>query len=258
MLLAIDVGNTNISIGAFDFPDIRHSWRLNSDRSKTADEYKLLLTSLIVSADINPNSISAAIVGSVVPPLTRAVSDSVELAFDVEPEIARADEIPGTRPLVDNPPEVGIDRLANCVAAHERHGSPAIIVDFGTTTNFDVTSADGDYVGGVIAPGISMSVESLFQGASQLPRIQFRRPEKIVGTNTTACMETGLYWGYVYLVREMVDSISKELERKPRVIATGGLAPVLAVEIGSIDHVDPALTLHGLAIIHQRLRGQSE
>ncbi len=258
MLLAIDVGNTNISIGAFDFPAICHSWRLNSDRSKTADEYALLLNSLIDSAGINRLDVSAAIIGSVVPPLTSVVSDAVRLALQVEPRIARAEAIPGTRPLVDNPPEVGIDRLANCVAARELHGSPAIIVDFGTTTNFDVTSAEGDYVGGVIAPGISMSIESLFQGASQLPRIQFRRPTKIVGTNTVACMETGIYWGYVYLVREMVDAISQAIEGMPLVIATGGLARMLADEIGSIDHIDPALTLHGLAIIHKRLQGQSE
>ncbi len=257
MLLAIDIGNTNITIGAFDFPDIRHSWRLNCDRSRTADEYALLLKSLIQSADVRPEDISTAIVGSVVPPLTSAVADSVRLALRVEPKIARSDAIPGTRPLVDNPPEVGIDRLANCVAAHERHGSPAIVVDFGTTTNFDVTSVDGHYVGGVIAPGISMSIESLFQGASQLPRIQFRRPKKIVGANTVACMETGVYWGYVYLVRAMVDAIANELGSNPRVIATGGLAPALANEIESIDDVDPALTLHGLAIIHQRLHGQA-
>ena len=257
MLLAIDIGNTNITIGAFDFPDIRHSWRINCDRSRTADEYALLLKSLVQSAGVCPEDISAAIVGSVVPPLTDAVAGSVRLALRVEPQIARSNAIPGTRPLVDNPPEVGIDRLANCVAAHERHGSPAIIVDFGTTTNFDVTSTDGHYVGGVIAPGISMSIESLFQGASQLPRIQFRRPEKIVGANTVACMETGVYWGYVYLVRTMVDAISDELGNDPRVIATGGLAPALANEIESIDDIDPALTLHGLAIIHQRLQEQS-
>ena len=257
MLLAIDIGNTNITIGAFDYPDIKHSWRLNCDRSRTADEYALLLKSLIRSADLCPEDVSTAIIGSVVPPLTNTVADSMRLALRVEPEIARSNAIPGTRPLVDNPPEVGIDRLANCVAAHERHGSPAIIVDFGTTTNFDVTAADGHYIGGVIAPGISMSIESLFQGASQLPRIQFRRPEKIVGANTVACMETGVYWGYVYLARAMVDAISNELGNNPRVVATGGLAPALADEIESIDDIDPALTLHGLAIIHQRLQERS-
>ena len=257
MLLAIDIGNTNVSIGAFDFPAIRHSWRLNSDRSKTADEYALLLRSLLEAAGVQPGDISTAIVGSVVPPLTDTVCDSVRLALSVEPKVARSDAIPGARPLVDNPPEVGIDRLANCVAAHERHGSPAIIVDFGTTTNFDVTSAGGDYVGGVIAPGVSMSIESLFRGTSQLPRVQFRRPEKIVGANTVACIETGVYWGHVYLVRAMVEAIGNELGNNPCVVATGGLAPALTNEIESIDEIDPALTLHGLAIIHQRLVEQS-
>jgi len=254
MLLAIDVGNTNISVGAFEIPEIHHSWCLNSDHSKTADEYALLFAYLLNSAGIPHIDVAAAIIGSVVPPMTRAVASAVRLAFQIEPEIAKADRIPGILARVERPGEVGIDRLANCVAAHERYGSPAIIVDFGTTTTFDVTSATGDYVGGVIAPGVSMSIESLGQGAAQLPRIELRRPDKIVGTNTIACMESGTYWGYVYLVREMIKSIVEEIPHAPHVVATGGLATLLADEITSINHVDPVLTLHGLAIMHTRLQ----
>lgn len=257
MLLAIDIGNTNISLGAFEFPKLTNSWRLHTDRSRTADEYALLMRSMMDSASADPREFTSAIVGSVVPPLTPTLTESISIALGFEALTARSDAVPGTRALVDNPPEVGIDRIANCVAAHEFFGGPALVVDFGTTTNFDVTTPEGDYIGGVIAPGISMSVESLYRGASQLPRIQFRRPDKIIGTNTVACMESGVYWGYVYLIREMIESISEELETKPRVIATGGLATMLADEIGSIDDIAPDLTLHGLAIIHERIKADA-
>lgn len=257
MLLAVNVGNTHTTLGAFAGRELRHTWQLHSSRERTADEFSLLIQSLLDGAGIGSGGFSAVVIGSVVPPVTPVIAASLSRLLGLEPQIVRPEAVPGTRALVDNPAEVGADRIVNCVAVQELYGGPAIVVDFGTATTFDVVSDTGDYLGGVIAPGMAMSVEGLYRGTSQLPRIDIRRPDKLVGTNTVACMQAGIYWGYVFLVRGTLEALGRELGGLPRVIATGGYAELLAADVGMFDKVNPSLTLQGLAAIHARIAGSA-
>lgn len=250
-ILVVDVGNTNIVLGIYEGDTLTHSWRLATARDRTADEYGVLAQQLTAGI---VKSLDGAIVSSVVPPLNGAIESMIEKYFGVDPLFVEAGVKTGIAVAVDNPLEVGADRIVNSVAAFEKYGGPLIIVDFGTATTFDVVTKDGKYVGGVIAPGITISAEALFARASRLPRVDIRRPPTVVGTNTVVNMQSGLYFGYLGLVDGILARMKKEVPGVKKVIATGGLASLLAKDSEHIEEVDPDLTLRGLKIIYDRNR----
>jgi len=252
-LLVVDVGNTNIVLGVYRGDELTGSWRLATARERTADEYGILSRQLI-GMDGTPG-LDAAIVSSVVPPLNQPVASMIRQYFGIEPLFVEPGIKTGVAIHVDNPNEVGADRIVNCVAAHGQYGGPTIIVDFGTATTFDVVTADAKYVGGVIAPGLNISAEALFARAARLPRVDIRKPPHVVGTNTVVNMQAGLYYGYLGLVDGILSRMKGEIEGVKRVIATGGLASLFQGESEYIDEVDPELTLKGLKIIWDRNAG---
>ena len=257
MLLAIDVGNTNVTIGVFDGDRLAHHWRLAALRERTADELGILITRLLEQTKVNVADVTGIAVASVVPPLTRPMEEMCERYFGRKPllvEAANAGMPVRYTPVGD----VGADRIVNAVAAREQYGTarnqPLIVVDFGTGTTFDVISREGEYLGGIICPGIGISAEALFQRAARLPRVDVRKPASVIGQNTVDAMQSGLFYGYVEMVDGLVRRIRAELEggRDAVVIATGGLAHVIAPECRAIEHVEPNLTLEGLRLIWQR------
>jgi type III pantothenate kinase len=250
-LLVVDVGNTNVVLGIYRGDELAGSWRLATARERTADEYGILTKQLI--GDV-AGKLEGAIVSSVVPPLNRAFAWMIDQHFGVEALFVEPGVKTGIAIRVDNPQEVGADRIVNCVAAFERHGGPTIIVDFGTATTFDVVTANAEYVGGVIAPGINISAEALFARASRLPRVDIRRPPTVIGTNTVVNMQSGLYFGYLGLVDGILTRMKKEVPGVKKVIATGGLAQLLAADSEHIEEVHEDLTLEGLKIIYDRNR----
>ena len=250
-LLVVDVGNTNVVLGIYRGDELVGSWRLSTARERTADEYGILTKQLI--GDV-AGKLDGAIVSSVVPPLNRAFAWMIDQRFGVEALFVEPGVKTGIAIHVDNPQEVGADRIVNCVAAFERHGGPTIIVDFGTATTFDVVTANAEYVGGVIAPGINISAEALFARASRLPRVDIRRPPTVIGTNTVVNMQSGLYFGYLGLVDGILTRMKKEVPGVKKVIATGGLAKLLAADSEHIEEVHEDLTLEGLKIIYDRNR----
>jgi type III pantothenate kinase len=263
MLLAIDVGNTNIVLGVFRRADweLLHRWRLTTLRDRTADELGILVTSLCTHHDITPRDITGVVMASVVPPLTGTMFAMVSNYFgrgplNVEPAVNTGMPI-----LYDNPAEVGADRVVNGVAAYEEYGRaagrPVIVVDFGTATTFDAISAKGEYLGGVICPGPHISADALFQRAARLPRVDVRKPEQVIGRTTVGSMQSGLFWGYVDMVEGLVRRIKVELGSNPVVVATGGLAVLVSPETELIDHVDVELTLRGLRMVWERNQGAS-
>ena len=258
MLLAIDVGNTNIVLGVFDGTSLVRSWRLTTLRERTADELGLLVDGLFAHDHVDKKAIDGVVMGSVVPPLTSTTRAMVEhyfgvTALNIEPGVNTGMPI-----LYDNPAEVGADRIVNGIAAYERFGRaarrPLVVVDFGTATTFDAITAKGEYLGGAICPGVTISADALFQRAARLPRIDVRKPPRIVGTTTVTAMESGLFWGYVGMVEGLVRRMSDELGGSALCVATGGLANVIAPETPLIQHVDPDLTLQGLRIVWERNR----
>jgi len=251
-LLVVDVGNTNIVLGIYRGDELASSWRLATARDRTSDEYGILAKQLV--AESKPVKLDGAIVSSVVPPLNHAVQWMIEKYFGVDPLFVEPGVKTGIAIHVDNPQEVGADRIVNAVAAHAAHGGPVIIVDFGTATTFDVVTADAKYVGGVIAPGINISAEALFARASRLPRVEIRRPPTVVGTNTVVNMQSGLYFGYLGLVDGILTRIKQEVPGVKRVIATGGLATLFEHDSEHIDETDGELTLKGLKLIWDRNR----
>jgi len=250
-LLVVDVGNTNVVLGIYRGDALVGSWRLATARERTADEYGILTKQLI--GDV-AGKLDGAVVSSVVPPLNRAFSWMIDQHFGVEALFVEPGVKTGIAIHVDNPQEVGADRIVNCVAAFERHGGPTIIVDFGTATTFDVVTANAEYVGGVIAPGINISAEALFARASRLPRVDIRRPPTVIGTNTVVNMQSGLYFGYLGLVDGILTRMKKEVHGVKKVIATGGLAQLLSADSEHIEEVHEDLTLEGLKIIYDRNR----
>ena len=259
MLLAIDVGNTNVTIGVFEGERLVHHWRLAALRERTADELGIFVTRLFEQTNVAAASVSGIAVASVVPPLTRPMEEMCERYFGRAALLVDATN--AGIPIRYSPAaDVGADRIVNAVAALEKYGkgkgTPIIVVDFGTATTFDVISREGEYVGGVICPGINISAEALFQRAARLPRVDVRKPPQVVGQTTVDAMQSGLFFGHVDLVDGLVRRIRSEIPGGDQaiVIATGGLAPVLSAETEAVQHVDAELTLDGLRLIWERNR----
>ena len=256
MLLAIDVGNTNIVIGAFRGATLVHTWRLTTIRERTADELGILITNLCERHEVRKVDISGIIIASVVPPLTATLLTMVSEYFGRVALVFEPALNGGMPILIDNPLEVGADRVANGIAAFATYskGLPLIVVDFGTATTFDAVSAKGEYLGGIICPGPNVSAEALFHRAAKLPRIDVRKPPRVIGTSTVAAMQSGLFWGYVDMVEGLLRRMKAELGGAATVLATGGLAAVVAPESALIEHVDQDLTLHGLRLVWERAK----
>jgi type III pantothenate kinase len=252
MLLVIDAGNTNIVFAVREGEQWRGTWRIRTDAQRTSDEYAVWLLALLAHARLKPSDITGAVIGTVVPAALYHLRRLCRDWFAVEPLIARAHLDWGFAIKVDNPDEVGADRLLNALAAQHRFGGPLVVVDFGTATTFDVVDADGAYLGGVIAPGINLSIEALHQAAARLPRIGIGRPQAVIGRNTVAAMQAGVYWGYVGLVEGIVARISGEYGAPLRCVATGGLAPLFSGGTTVIQHIEPDLTLDGLRMLAAR------
>ena len=252
MLLVIDAGNTNIVFAVRDGENWVGIWRIATDAQRTSDEYAVWLLTLLNHAQIKPADITGAVIGTVVPAALYHLRRLCRDWFLVEPLIARAQLDWGFEIRIDNPNEVGADRLLNGLAAHQKFGGPLVVVDFGTATTFDVVDRDGAYLGGVIAPGINLSLEALHQAAARLPRIGIGRPQAMIGRNTVAAMQSGIYWGYVGLVEGLVARITAEHGSGLKCIATGGLAPLLAEGTHVIQHIEPDLTLDGLRMLAER------
>ncbi len=254
MLLTIDVGNTNTVLGVFEGSRLVTHWRLTTRREQTADEYGILVRNLFASSSIEESAVDSVALASVVPPLTPVIVALARTAVGHDPLVVGPGVKTGMPILYEPPGDVGADRIVNGVAAFAAYGGPVVIVDFGTATTFDVVTRKGEYVGGVICPGVGISADALFQRAARLPRVDVRHPGKVVGRSTVTSIQSGLYFGYAAMCEGILGRIGEELGEKPRVVATGGLAPVLAAEIPSIEAVDPTLTLTGLRLIWERNR----
>jgi len=252
LFLVIDVGNTHIVIGAYKDDELAFHWRVASDRHKTEDEYGILIKQLIENQECcSIRDIDMVVISSVVPPLTPVFEDMARQYFNAEPLVVGPGIKTGINIRLENPKEVGSDRIVNAVAAYRKYGGPVIVIDFGTATKFDVISEEGSFLGGVIAPGIGISTEALVERAAKLPRIELTRPPKVVGRNTVQSMQSGIIFGFAGQVDSIVDKIQKELGVKTRVIATGGFSRFIAGETERVDLVDEFLTLEGLKIIYE-------
>ena len=254
MLLAIDVGNTNIVYGLFDGPALAHTFRVQSVRGRTADELAVTLLALLSMHGVSASSIDAAILACVVPSLTEPMVRLVRDAFGRDTTVVGPGLRTGMAILIENPREVGADRIADAVAGYERTKGGVVVVDFGTSTNFDVVTPKGEYLGGVLAPGLQISADALFARAAKLPKVEIAKPPRVVGRNTVHAMQSGIVYGYVALVDGLVDRILAELGYPCAVIATGGLASLIAPLSKTINEVDDKLTLVGLRILYERNR----
>jgi len=258
MLLAIDVGNTNTVLGLYrldgEKPELAAHWRVTTHRSQTADEYGVLFVNLFQMNEMAPSQVSNIIISSVVPPVDSTLRQVCEDYFHLQPLFIEPGIKTGMPVLVDNPTELGADRLVNAIAAFERYGGPCIVVDFGTATTFDVISAKGEYLGGAISPGLGLSADALFSRAARLSRVDIKRPAKVIGTNTVTHLQSGLYYGYIGLVDGILARMAAELGVEPKVIATGGLARQIAEDSKYITEIDDMLTLDGLLILFERNR----
>lgn len=252
MLLAVDVGNTQITLGIYQGKELRAEWSISTDRRKTADEYGLLFTHLLEHAGFLTGSIAAVIISSSVPPVTPTLEVTCTRYFNLTPLVIGPGIKTGMVIRYDNPREVGADRIVIAVAAYEKYGGPLVVVDFSTATIFDVISREGEYLGGVIAPGVQISAEALFVAAAKLPRIELVKPRTVLARNTIHAMQSGIIYGFAGQVEEIVGRLTSELGSDTRVVATGDLAEVIATEASAIQHVDPYLSLEGLRIIYER------
>ena len=251
MLLAIDIGNTNITLGVFEGQSLRSTWRLATDSRRLPDEYGLLVSSILPLKGISPEDITGACLCSGVPTLTSTFEEVCKSYFKVSPLTVSAGVKTGVHILYDSPRDVGADRIVDAVAAFQLYGGPVIIVDFGTATVFDAVSRHGEYLGGAIAPGINVAAEALFLSTSMLRRVELTPPKSAIGRNTVAALQSGLLLGQVGLVEGMVRRFKDEMGQDARVVATGGLAAVIAKETEVFDAINPDLTLIGLRIVHE-------
>lgn len=252
MILVLDTGNTNIVLGVYHNDELIHHWRLETDPYKTEDEYGMQVKALFNHAGIEFKQIDGIIISSVVPPIMFSLERMCQKYFGIKPLIVGPGVKTGLNIKYENPREVGADRIVNAVAAIDVYGPPLIIVDFGTATTYCYINEKGDYMGGAIAPGIGISTDALFARASKLPRIELTQPENVVGKNTISAMQAGIVYGYVGQVEGIVSRMKAQSQQQPTVIATGGMASLIAKETTVIDQIDPYLTLKGLHLIYER------
>jgi type III pantothenate kinase len=258
MLLAINVGNTNTVLGLFHpaeagkMPELAADWRVSTPYGQTSDELGLLFRTLFTTRGLKTEDVGGIVVASVVPPLDSAMRQATEAIFRMRPLFIEPGIKTGLPILVDSPSEVGADRIVNCAAAFEKYGGPAIVVDIGTATNFDVVSRKGEFLGGAIAPGLGISADALFARAARLARVEIRKPPKIIGTNTTDNLQIGLYYGHIGMIDGILERMIAELGPDAKTVATGGYATLLCPDSKFIQNVDPTLTLTGLRLIYER------
>ncbi|WP_256762289.1 type III pantothenate kinase [Cohnella sp. WQ 127256] len=252
MILVVDVGNTNIVLGLYEGRDLTHHWRLSTNRSSTVDEYGVLISNLFQLAGVRADQIEGVILSCVVPPIMHTLEQLFTKYVGKEALVVGPGIKTGLNIRYENPREVGADRIVNAVAGIEQYGAPLIVVDFGTATTFDYIDASGSYLGGAIVPGLGIAAEALYQRAAKLPRIELTKPKTVIGRNTVAAMQSGIIFGYAGQVDGIVRRICKEFNVQPRVIATGGLAELIAGETETIEVVDDMLTLEGLRIVYER------
>ncbi|MFD2045555.1 type III pantothenate kinase [Ornithinibacillus salinisoli] len=252
MLLVLDVGNTNTVLGVFKEDTLIHHWRIKTDRYKTEDEFGILIKSLFEHKQVQLTDIHGIIISSVVPPIMFALEKMCKDYFNIEALIVGKETVQSTLKMCyPNPKEIGADRIVNAVGAIREHGSPLVIIDFGTATTYCYINENAEYCGGIISPGINISMEALYQKASKLPKIEIEAPTNIVGKSTVEAMQSGVFYGYVGQVDGIVERIKQSVDQNPIVIATGGLAPLIAESSDTIDIVDPYLTLKGLNVIYR-------
>lgn len=254
LLLVVDVGNTNTVVGVFRDEELVSHFRLSTDPERTADEYAALMMPLLTRSGVDSSKAAAVVISSVVPTLRETLEQLSRHLCGCEPLFVEPGIRTGLPIRYDNPADVGADRIVNAVAAVDRYGPPVVVVDFGTATTFDVINSKGEYVGGVISPGITISAEALYARASRLYRVDLKPPGRVVGRNTVAAMQSGIYHGSIALVDGLLDRIKEELPEIQRVVATGGLAELIAPASRHIERVDPLLTLHGLRLVEARNR----
>ncbi len=252
MLLVVDAGNTNVVVAIHDGREWRGRWRIATAPQRTSDEYAVWLMTLLDLVGLKRKQVSTAVIGTVVPAALYHLRQLCRDWFHVEPLVARSNLDWGFEIKVDSPDEVGADRLLNTLAAQHLHGGPLVVIDFGTATTFDLVERGGAYLGGIIAPGINLSIEALHRAAARLPRIGIGRPQSVIGRGTVAAMQSGIYWGYIAMIEGLVARIEGEYGGKLKVIATGGLAPLLAGGTAVIGSIDPDLTLDGLRLLAGR------
>lgn len=256
MLLAVDIGNTNIKLGIFEGDKLEATWNLATDTHTTPDEYGAVLLNLMERKEILPSTVAGVVLCGVVPPLLHTFMQLCKKYLNTKPLVVEAGVKTGMRICLDNPREVGPDRVVGAVAAQNLYGQPLIVIDLGTATTFDVVSKEGDYLGGAIAPGIAIASEALFARTAVLPRIELIRPRHVIGRNTISAMQSGIIFGYIDLIEGMIRRIEQELGSKMKVVATGGQAYPFAEEITAIDVVNPNLTLIGLRLVYEMNKEQ--
>lgn len=255
MLLVVDVGNTNLALGLYREKTLLNFWRMSTDRNKTSDEIGMFMMNLFYHQNINPKEVQGVIISSVVPNIMYSLEHAIKKYFHIQPIIIGPGVKTGINIKTDNPREVGADRIVNAVAAVETYGAPVIIIDFGTATTFDAVNEKGEYIGGIICPGVKISGDALWQSAAKLPKVELTKPKNVIGKNTIDAMKAGLIYGYIGQVDYLVQRMKQEMQlEQVKVIATGGLASMIASESQTIDHIDKMLTLEGLRIIYEKNR----